>query len=101
MPVYVYRCESCGSEFEKRQSFSDAPLTECESCHGRLQKVLQPAVVIYKGSGFYSTDNRSSSNGHGGNGSSGKGAPAKTSDDNSPAESKDSSKSATAAAGEG
>ena len=61
MPVYVYRCEECGSQLEKRQSFSDQPLTVCESCHGRVHRVLQPAAIVFKGSGFYSTDHRSSS----------------------------------------
>lgn len=68
MPVYVYRCESCGSQFDRKQSFADAPLTECESCGGRLWKVFQPATIIYKGSGFYSTDHRSKSGGNGRNG---------------------------------
>jgi putative FmdB family regulatory protein len=65
LPVYVYRCEQCGSQLEKRQSFSDAPLTECEVCHGQLRKVLSPATIIYKGSGFYSTDHSSKSGGNG------------------------------------
>lgn len=69
MPIYVYRCDSCGSELEVRQSFSDAPLTECEKCHGALRKVLSPAVVIFKGSGFYVTDNNSKSGANGRNGS--------------------------------
>ena len=71
MPVYVYRCEACGTEVEKRQSFHDAPLTECELCHGRLQKVLQPTPIVFKGSGFYATDHRSPS-GMIGNGSGNK-----------------------------
>lgn len=70
MPVYVYRCEGCGKQIEKRQSFSDAPLTECDSCHGPLRKVFSPTTIIYKGSGFYSTDYRSKSGGDGSNGSS-------------------------------
>ena len=70
MPVYVYRCDGCGQQFEKRQSFSDAPLTECELCHGSLRKLLQPTTIIYKGSGFYSTDHRSKSGGDSSNGSS-------------------------------
>jgi putative FmdB family regulatory protein len=65
LPVYVYHCEGCGSRLEKRQSFSDAPLTECEACGGVLRKVLQPPSIIYKGSGFYSTDHRSNSGGNG------------------------------------
>lgn len=70
LPVYVYRCEQCGSEMEKRQAFTDAPLTECGRCGGRLRKVLTPAVVIYKGSGFYSTAYNGKSGGNGRNGSS-------------------------------
>ncbi len=70
MPVYVYRCRDCGSQLEKRQYFTDSPLTRCEACGGRLQKVLQPTTVIYKGSGFYSTDHSSKSGGNGHNGSS-------------------------------
>lgn len=73
MPVYVYRCEDCGTEIEKRQSFHDAPLTECEQCHGRLRKVFQPTPIVFKGSGFYATDHRSPSGSNGGNGSSTKG----------------------------
>ncbi len=69
MPVYVYRCEKCGSQFEKKQSFSDAPLVECELCHGHLHKVFSPAAIIYKGSGFYSTDYSSKSGSNGRNGS--------------------------------
>jgi putative FmdB family regulatory protein len=65
LPVYVYRCDDCSSRIERRQSFSDAPLTECDVCGGALRKVLQPASVIYKGSGFYSTDSRSKSGGNG------------------------------------
>ena len=58
MPIYVYRCADCDAETEKRQGFTDAPLTTCEGCGGRLRRVLQPAGVIFKGSGFYSTDYR-------------------------------------------
>lgn len=72
MPLYVYRCDDCGSQFEKKQSFTDEPLTVCESCQGRLRKVIQPSTVIYKGSGFYSTDHRSKSGGNGRNGSTAK-----------------------------
>ena len=63
MPIYVYRCAGCGEETEKRQGFADAPLTTCETCGGSLRKVLQPAGVIFKGSGFYSTDYRGGANG--------------------------------------
>jgi putative FmdB family regulatory protein len=65
LPVYVYECNDCESRTERRQSFSDAPLTKCDVCSGTLRRVLQPASVIFKGSGFYSTDNRSKSGGNG------------------------------------
>lgn len=60
MPVYTYACTSCGADIERRQSFSDAPLTICEVCGGKLRRVLHPVGVIFKGSGFYNTDNRKS-----------------------------------------
>lgn len=56
MPTYVYRCEQCGSLIERRQRFHDPPLTECQDCAGTLRRVLQPVGIIFKGSGFYSTD---------------------------------------------
>jgi len=58
VPTYVYRCRQCGTTLERRQGFQDAPLTECEACSGSLYRVLQPVQVIFKGSGFYSTDYR-------------------------------------------
>ncbi|MEZ4769776.1 MAG: FmdB family zinc ribbon protein [Caldilineales bacterium] len=61
MPVYEYQCEICSNRFEKRQRFSDEPLTECPVCGGLLHKVIQPVGVIFKGSGFYVTDNRGKS----------------------------------------
>jgi putative FmdB family regulatory protein len=64
MPVYTYRCENCGHEFDKRQSFSDNPLKACPNCRKHtLQKVYFPAGVAFKGSGFYVTDRRDSKNG--------------------------------------
>lgn len=62
MPVYVYHCEECGFQFEQQQKFSDKPLKRCPECgKDSLHKVYTPVGVIYKGSGFYSTDHRSSS----------------------------------------
>ena len=63
MPVYVYRCEQCGQTIERRPSFSDAPLTVCESCQGSLRRVLHPVGIVFKGSGFHNTDYRTGSNG--------------------------------------
>lgn len=56
MPIYEYRCESCGGVFEEHQSFRDKPLTECKSCGGALKKIFSPAGIIFKGSGFHVTD---------------------------------------------
>lgn len=62
MPVYTYRCENCGVQFERTQKFSDAPLVICPECGKKaLRKVYHPVGVVFKGSGFYATDNRSPS----------------------------------------
>ncbi len=62
MPIYTYRCENCGVQFEKTQKFSDAPLTRCPECNKKsLRKVYTPVGIVFKGSGFYATDNRSPS----------------------------------------
>ena len=63
MPIYGYRCRNCGHEFEILQKMSDSPLKTCPKCSGELQKILYPAGVIFKGSGFYSTDYKSGSKG--------------------------------------
>jgi len=61
MPTYEYACVACGHEFEAFQSFSDSALTECPECKGELRKVYSNVGVVFKGSGFYKTDSRSSS----------------------------------------
>jgi len=62
MPVYTYRCENCGIQFERHQSFSDKPLTRCPECSKKkLKKVISPVRVVFKGSGFYATDHKSPS----------------------------------------
>ena len=62
MPIYTYRCESCGIQFEKQQKFSDKALTRCPECsEDALRKVYLPVGIVFKGSGFYATDNRSPS----------------------------------------
>jgi putative FmdB family regulatory protein len=64
MPVYTYRCDSCGVQFERHQSFQDAPLKICPECRRKsLRKVITPTRIIFKGSGFYATDHRSPSGG--------------------------------------
>ena len=62
MPIYTYRCESCGVQFERHQFFNDAPLKICPECRKKtLRKVITPTKVIFNGSGFYATDHRSPS----------------------------------------
>jgi len=61
MPTYEYQCKTCGQHFEKMQRFSDNPLTECPNCGGEIRRVIHPAGVIFKGSGWYITDSRKSS----------------------------------------
>jgi putative FmdB family regulatory protein len=61
MPTYQYACTSCGEQLEAVQKFSDEPLTECPACGGRLRKVFSAVGVVFKGSGFYKTDSRTTS----------------------------------------
>ena len=62
MPIYTYRCENCGVQFEKTQKFTDAPLVRCPECNKKtLRKVYSPVGIVFKGSGFYATDHRSPS----------------------------------------
>lgn len=62
MPIYTYRCENCGVQFERAQKFDDLPLTWCPECKKKaLRKVYTPVGIVFKGSGFYSTDHRSPS----------------------------------------
>ena len=69
MPTYQYACTECGEPLEVVQKFSDAALTECPACGGRLRKVFSPAAIVFKGSGFYRTDSRSGSGKSSANGS--------------------------------
>ena len=89
MPTYAYACADCGHTFDAVQSFTDDSLTVCPECSGRLRKQFGAVGVVFKGSGFYKTDSRttgekgsssssgsssstdSSSNGTASNGSSG------------------------------
>ena len=62
MPIYIYRCENCGVQFERHQSFTDEPLKRCPECSkNSLRKVLTPAGIVFKGSGWYATDHKSAS----------------------------------------
>ncbi|RYB94707.1 FmdB family transcriptional regulator [Nocardioides oleivorans] len=59
MPTYQYACTECGHAFEQFQSFSDDALTVCPVCDGKLRKVFNAVGVVFKGSGFYRNDSRS------------------------------------------
>lgn len=61
MPTYQYACTACDHRFDAVQSFSDASLTECPECAGKLRKLYGSVGVVFKGSGFYRTDSRSES----------------------------------------
>ena len=90
MPVYAYRCESCGVHFERQQSFSEAPLKRCPECNkNTLRKVIGPVGVVFKGSGFYATDHRSPS-----------GMKSKAKDESNPSEKSDSKASSESAKSE-
>ncbi|MDO8684363.1 MAG: zinc ribbon domain-containing protein [Armatimonadota bacterium] len=58
MPTYGYQCTKCDHSFEVFQKITDEPLTECEKCGSHVRKVLFPVGIVFKGSGFYVTDNR-------------------------------------------
>lgn len=61
MPIYEYACTACGRRTEAKQSFTDPPLEECPHCGGKLRKHYSPVGIVFKGSGFYSTDGKKSS----------------------------------------
>jgi putative FmdB family regulatory protein len=61
VPTYQYQCTQCGAALEVIQSFSDDALTECPECAGRLRKVFNAVGIVFKGSGFYRNDSRSTS----------------------------------------
>jgi putative FmdB family regulatory protein len=87
MPIYEYECENCGVRFERLQRMADAALTDCPECGGHVHRVMQPVGVIFKGSGFYVTDNR---------GKSSTGIPAKKKEDEGKPAGGESGQSSTA-----
>ena len=70
MPTYGYRCTKCGHQFEVFQRMSDEPIQTCPKCEGKVTKMLYPSGVVFKGSGYYSTDYRASGSPASENGSS-------------------------------
>jgi len=63
VPTYDYQCRSCGQITEVVHSMTEEGPSTCARCGGALRRVLYPTGIIFKGSGFYSTDSRSSGNG--------------------------------------
>jgi len=62
MPIYTYRCDNCGVQFDRKQLFTDPLLKICPECGKKtLHKVYTPVGIVFKGSGFYATDHRSPS----------------------------------------
>ena len=59
MPTYEYQCKSCDHRFEIWQKMTDEPLTVCPECNGTIRRILFPAGIVFKGSGFYKTDHGS------------------------------------------
>src|SRR5260370_16555640 len=61
MPLYDYKCAQCGKISEVRHGFNESCDDLCPACGGPLQRVFNPAPIVFKGSGFYVTDSRKSS----------------------------------------
>jgi putative FmdB family regulatory protein len=66
MPTYAYRGSECGHEFEVRQSFSEDPISECVDCGKPVHRVIHPAGIVFKGTGWYITDSRPTTETNGG-----------------------------------
>ncbi|RAG85087.1 FmdB family transcriptional regulator [Streptacidiphilus pinicola] len=95
MPTYQYQCTACGNGLEAVQKFSDAALTECPECGGKLRKIFSAVGVVFKGSGFYRTDSRSSSSSSISSNSASSGSAASSSASSSTSSSSSSSSSST------
>ena len=97
MPTYEYKCTSCGHTFEAVQSMNDKPLSRCPKCKSAVRRVINGGMgIIFKGSGFYTTDYKKSSALTGGNG---KKAESSSSSESSSKENKDSSSKTSSSAG--
>ncbi|TET55314.1 MAG: FmdB family transcriptional regulator [Anaerolineales bacterium] len=58
MPLYEYKCDSCGVRFERLQHMDEEAVKKCPECGGDVRRLFQPVGIIFKGSGFYVTDHR-------------------------------------------
>lgn len=100
MPTYVYACKNCGHRFEQYQSFSEDSLTTCPECaQEALRKVFDSVGIVFKGSGFYSTDSATSgaSTVGGGSSSDGAGSSVSSSEGSAPSSSAGSSSGGSSA----
>jgi len=61
VPIYEYECGLCGIRFERKQRFDEEPVAVCPECQGKARRIIHSVPVIFKGSGFYITDNRKGS----------------------------------------
>ncbi len=96
MPIYEYECTKCGHQTEIWQKFSDAPITKCEMCKGKIKKLISQSTFHLKGTGWYVTDYASKS---GGNGEK-KGKTDKDSTNKEAKSSKETSKKETSSSGD-
>jgi putative FmdB family regulatory protein len=58
VPIYDYRCDHCGHAFSVVQSYKDEPVQKCPSCGKKPRRLIVPAAIVFKGSGWYKTDSR-------------------------------------------
>jgi putative FmdB family regulatory protein len=104
VPTYDYACRSCGNRLEVIHAMTAEGPSACPKCGGELRRVLFPAGIIFKGSGFYKTDSRSSATGSSPSASksSADGGPSSTeSADGEPAKAKNESSTVADAGGSG
>lgn len=79
MPLYDYQCSKCQHVVEVRHGFNDTYAEACAACGGEMKRVINPAPIIFKGSGFYVTDSRKSSSSENSSGASSPPPPSKES----------------------
>lgn len=107
MPIYEYQCQACGKVTDIRHGFDERNSEACPACGGTLARRFSPAGIVFKGSGFYVTDSRKSSDGGKSSGSSvsssdGKSGDSKSSNDGKSNDSKaESTKSSSSGPSDG
>jgi putative FmdB family regulatory protein len=98
VPTYSYACTECSNRFDAVQAFSDAALTTCPECSGRLRKLFGNVGVVFKGSGFYRNDSRESAKSAAKSSSNGSSTSSASSEKSSSPSSNGSSSSSTSSA---